>query len=791
MQIHFWLTKYTNIKAFFKASIFKAKRFRTNLFKPNIVVLLTGLILTMLWSLLYIWPTHLLKNIDYKVYDSLLASSVPAPNSGLVVILDIDDASLAQYGQWPWPRYRVAKLLSMLKEMNVLAVGIDFVFAEPDRTSLQHLGLAMHEELGIPIDFQNVPEHFLDNDKIMAEAIANGPFVLGYSFLFSSPAPLNKTPSSIVQKKFKIHPGNILLRRDQTVSDKQTFLHQPLGIVGNIKPLADAVTASGFFNMRPDNDGIVRKVPLLMEYKQQIYPNLSLATLMTALQARQLLLNVSVDGTESVILEDRVIPVDERGNMLLRYANPEVSTFQTISAADILSEKVDPRLLANRVVLMGTSAKGLKDIHATPFDPSRPGVEMHATIIESIISQNFISRPAWVVIVEYIVLIIVGILSTLFLLWARAIWSLALIIVFPTALWLLSVWFFEQSVYFSPLYPIGILLVNFSVLSVLKYWQEEKKVSLQAQEMNKVQEGVIQMLQASNLKLEENTFNLDQSIEDKSKQLKEAFLLVEDANHQIQDSLDYGARIQKSLLPTKEELNQLIDEVFVIWEARDTVNGDIFFTYTLKSGFIVAVIDCTGHGIPGALLTMVAIASLRKIIAMEKCYDPAGILGKLNVMLKHTLRQNTQHASSNDGLEISICAVDHDNKELLFAGARHSVIYIEDNKLHVVKGDRQQIGYKQSKKSDINFCFNNHIIPIKQKIAVYLYSDGFVDQQGGKKNLPFGNDRFRKLLLQYHQFPFDIQKEKILATFHEYSANSRRVDDVTVMGFSLDAKRPK
>jgi len=624
MLIHSLFPKYTNIRSFFKA----------NIFKVNIALILTGLLLTTLWSLLYIWPTLLLKNVDYKVYDTLLAYSTPVHNSGLVIIVDIDDASLAQYGQWPWPRYRVAKLLAMLKEINVLAVGIDFVFAEPDRTSIQHLSLAMSEELGIAIDLQNVPEQFLDNDKVMAKAIASGPFVLGYSFLFSSPYLSNQSPANIVQKEFKIHPGNILLRREQGVSDKQTFLYQPITVVGNIKPLADAVKASGFFNMRPDNDGIVRKVPLLMEYRQQLYPNLSLATLITALKARQLLLNISVDGTESVILENNIIPVDGRGNMLLRYDNSENSAFQTISAADILSEKVDPKLLANRIILLGTSAKGLKDIHATPFNPSQPGVEIHATTIENIISQNFISRPAWVAIVEYVMLIVVGVFSTLFLLWARAIWSLALIVVCPIALWLLSLWFFEQSVYFSPLYPIGILLTNFSVLSVLKYWQEEKKVSLQSQEMNKVQEGVIQMLRASNIELEESTFNLDQSIESKSKRLKEAFLLVEDANHKIQSSLDYGARIQKSLLPTKEELGQHIDEGFIIWNARDTVNGDIYFTYALKSGFIVAVIDCTGHGIPGALLTMIAIASLRKIIAMENCYDPASILGKLNAREK-------------------------------------------------------------------------------------------------------------------------------------------------------------
>jgi len=160
-------------------------------------------------------------------------------------------------------------------------------------------------------------------------------------------------------------------------------------------------------------------------------------------------------------------------------------------------------------------------------------------------------------------------------------------------------------------------------------------------------------------------------------------------------------------------------------------------------------------------------------------------------MLKNTLRQDSQPASTNDGLEISICAVNHERKEMVFSGARQSVIYIEDNRLQVVKGDKQQIGYKQSKKSDINFCFNNHIIPIKQKIAVYLYSDGFIDQQGGDKNLPFGNIRFRNLLLQYHQLPYDIQKEKILEAFQGYSASSRRVDDMTVLGFSLALSLPR
>ncbi len=219
-------------------------------------ILVCGLSLTAIMAVCQVWQPSLLEFINYKIYDSLLSFSRQVPPSELPIIVDVDEASLKSYGQWPWPRYRVARLLTAIRQMGALSVGIDFLFAEPDQTSLQQLQMAMSRELGTRIDFRGVPTSFLDNDAILAKTLDQGPFVLGFSFLFDRPAENTEA---------QLHPAPIFVMREEGVSDTETFLFNPPAVVTNIKPLAEAVQSSGFLNFRPDKDGIVRRVPLLME----------------------------------------------------------------------------------------------------------------------------------------------------------------------------------------------------------------------------------------------------------------------------------------------------------------------------------------------------------------------------------------------------------------------------------------------------------------------------------------------------------------------------------------------
>ncbi len=272
--------------------------------------------------------------------------------------------------------------------------------------------------------------------------------------------------------------------------------------------------------------------------------------------------------------------------------------------------------------------------------------------------------------------------------------------------------------------------------------------------------------------------NLEQKVEERTYELKIAKETAEEANKAIMESIEYAEIIQSSLLPNMQQVKTYIPDSFFLWMPRDVVGGDMLYAEQVENGFIVAVVDCTGHGIPGAFMTMIVSTNLRRIIREQTSHSPADILNQLNFLVKTSLQQDTEYAKSDDGLDIAICLVIKDT--LIFAGARLPLYYIHNDQLTMVKGDKQSLGYKRS---DVNFIFTNHIIKIETGMSCYLSTDGFTDQLGGHKRLLLGKKRFKKLLLDNYQRPFAEQSQIILQAFNDYKGNNDRQDDVTVVGF--------
>lgn len=271
-------------------------------------------------------------------------------------------------------------------------------------------------------------------------------------------------------------------------------------------------------------------------------------------------------------------------------------------------------------------------------------------------------------------------------------------------------------------------------------------------------------------------------IEKQNQELKIAKELAEDANQKINDSIRYARLIQDSLLPTPHDMKKYIHDGFIIWMPRDIVSGDLYFSDSFGDGFVCAVIDCTGHGIPGAFMTMIASSFFKKIVKDEGCRDPAEILRHLNSGVKTLLRQDTEYALSDDGLEGAVCFVKPGEKKLIFAGARSPLFYVKNSEVHVIKGDRQSVGYKRS---DLNFTFTAHTVSIEENMSFYMASDGYWGQIGGQKQIAFGKNRFTELLKEISQYPFKIQREKIIQEFEDYRGENDIQDDVTVAGFSV------
>ncbi len=279
----------------------------------------------------------------------------------------------------------------------------------------------------------------------------------------------------------------------------------------------------------------------------------------------------------------------------------------------------------------------------------------------------------------------------------------------------------------------------------------------------------------------------------KNSDLTDALEELDASHRKIMSSLHYAKMIQSSLLPNIPELKTCLPNSFVIWMPRDIVGGDIFFAERFENGLIVSVMDCTGHGIPGAFMTMIASSGMRKIVRDEGCHDPAEILERLNAFIKTTLQQDTAHAISDDGMDAAIVSVQcqsYDCQEnvadkgvLTFSGAKLPLLYVQDNKIKVVKGDRHSIGYRRS---DMHYKFTNHTLALPDKgMTFYIATDGYTDQFGGQTNRRFGSNAFKRLILENSTKSFEEQKEILIRVFAQHKGENEQQDDMTVVGFSL------
>ena len=294
--------------------------------------------------------------------------------------------------------------------------------------------------------------------------------------------------------------------------------------------------------------------------------------------------------------------------------------------------------------------------------------------------------------------------------------------------------------------------------------------------------------------VEERTAELDQ----KNIRLNETLKEVEKANTEIMDSIQYARTIQNSLLADLGSIKPHLPDCFFICIPCEIVSGDIFYTDVFEDGLIVAVIDCTGHGVPGAFMTMLAFSAMRRITRTEKYHDPSEILRQMNYAIQKTLQQDTQYALSDDGMDAAICFVSRQEpavgdessdtagrRQLTFAGAKINLTHIHNGELSVIKGDRQSLGYKNS---DLNFKFTNHTIDIEKEMSFYMSTDGFTDQLGGKKGLRFGTRRLKNLLKKNNKLSFEEQRISVLQAFNEYKGENEMQDDVTVVGFGFQKK---
>lgn len=428
-----------------------------------------GLCITILVAAISIYKPLYLTLLELKLYDTLFGQSYSSEQTHSVAIVDIDEQSLEEFGQWPWPRYRVALLLQKINTAGARAVGLDILFAEPDGTSPIVMKNMLKRDLQVDIRFSNMPETLLDNDKLLANVLAKGPYVLGFSSDFSKKNP-NKTPNLLPRLK-------ALQLREAGADSADHYLFQANDLIPPLPVLLKESNASGFMNTITDQDGVIRRTPLFIAWQQKIYPQLALATLLTAKKGQipDPTIKVSPRGIESIIIGDTIVPLEANGAMLINYRGPS-NTFPYISASDVLNDKVNPKDLKEKIIFLGTSAAGLKDIRVSPLDRIYPGVEVHATMVDNILSKDFIYRPSWAPGLELSLILLWGLITTILIGWANAFFTIPVTLFLAMGAWYGGVWSLEHlNIWISPFYPIIILVLNFSALNMQKFRASEKK----------------------------------------------------------------------------------------------------------------------------------------------------------------------------------------------------------------------------------------------------------------------------------------------------------------------------
>lgn len=441
--------------------------------------MIVGFVLTVLCFGLYISGSKFIQAVSNYAYDAFLRRVNTVPQSGRVTIVDIDEASLREIGQWPWSRHVVADLTREIVDAGASVVAFDVVFPEKDRTSPSTIVEDMNRHFGLSVAIQGVPGDMGDFDAMFASALKRGKCILGCQMHEQTGS--TKDPDDVPDSSYRTF---LTLRGSGDIS---RYLLHARAITMSIDILNEAAQ-KGFFNAVPDSDGVVRSNPLIWTMgTRRVYPSLALEAIRLDRNASRCIVDYDANGVTQIRMPpglntgELILPVDQSGSIAINYRkNIEdttsgfASTFPIVSARDILNGAVPRRQLKGKIVFVGTSAVGLKDIKATPLTQYFSGVEVHATIVDNILAGDMLWNPTWMIVVHAASILLLGTLLTFLISRARA-W-LSFVVAVGTVLLLIQTSYFLFShfhVVFIPAWVILSVVAVYSVLTMLMFWQEE------------------------------------------------------------------------------------------------------------------------------------------------------------------------------------------------------------------------------------------------------------------------------------------------------------------------------
>ncbi|MFM2066628.1 MAG: hypothetical protein RLZZ584_1537 [Pseudomonadota bacterium] len=429
-----------------------------------LVALLAGAVALAAWWLGWSgwWPAV---QLDHLAVDSLLRLNLAIratdpPRARGVVVVDIDDPSLAAVGQWPWPRYRIAQLVDRVADAGPGAIGLDILFSEPDHSSLKTIRQAFRRDFGIDLQFSGASPGLADNDAYLGEVLGRAPVVTARHFHFDHVAPGAPAAPATLQ-----------------VSDPQGLLSPPhaTAVLDNIDEISRQVNASGFINAQADADGMMRRMPLVIEHAGRLHPHLAIATLMRAAGVPTATVQAGLLGPQLRVGE-HLIPVDEQGRMTLDFRGGQ-HRYARVAALEVLNGQVERRRLAGQLVFVGSSATGLNDMHSTIVDSQFPGLTTLAVVADNVLADRHVRElPGSSALMLALCVLVAGATAGLFVHTRSAplqvLGAATLAAALPgLALLLLA----GSGVLVSPAMPLLVLMSLFTLCSVTAYARERRQ----------------------------------------------------------------------------------------------------------------------------------------------------------------------------------------------------------------------------------------------------------------------------------------------------------------------------
>lgn len=429
---------------------------------PITTLVVTSVVLSFCIALAYLVHPSGIRSVNNRTTDIILSVSESSGGSGSVAVVDLDEKSLAKYGQWPWPRYRLSQLAQKIADTGATTVALDMILAEPDRTSPRNWQTSIRSELGYLIDTSGIPAEVLDHDQHLANTLAKGPYVLGYEFLFKNKAQQ--------QTDCGLHPLKVVGASGPDPEQPQSGLFTANGVVCNRKLFSDSVTYSGFLNATSDSDGMLRRVPLVIRYDGRLYPSFALAALMQWMSVDRIDIRPTVGGAFDLVVGNMRIPLDRQGNMIVRFSRSGKPL--RVSAGDILDGKASPGQFDKKIVLIGSSASGLDHPYQTPVSPVYSHVDLHAQVIENLIAGRPVIRSPLFPLGEVFIGIVAA-AATCIAIARMGVLTSALAAAASLALvWSGAFLLFRANGFlFSPLLPTVLVTVNYALLTILKEWK--------------------------------------------------------------------------------------------------------------------------------------------------------------------------------------------------------------------------------------------------------------------------------------------------------------------------------